>query len=171
MTAERREIEEKKDEKEEDMDEEEEEKDEKEEDMDDEAEDKDDEAEENDQKEEDMDEEEENKDDEEEADEPIGGEEVFRSDEKDYTNDEEDIELTKMDAWSQTEEEPVLVQENRLLRKKVEDMRFGFKTIEGNDGRTKFYTGLPSWAVFLHLFLFLAAPASSSCTVPVRRKV
>ena len=76
-----------------------------------------------------------------------------------FRSDEEDIELTKMDAWSRAEDEPAHVLENRQLhvRRKVEDMKFGFRTIEGNDDRIKFYTGLPSWAVFLHLFRFLAA--------------
>ena len=85
---------------------EEEDKDEEEEDKDEEEEKNDEEEEENDEKEEDMDEEEENKDEaeeeEEEEDELIGGEEVFRS-------DEEDIELTKMDAWSQAEDKPAYV--------------------------------------------------------------
>ena len=132
-----------------------------EEDIGEEEEDKDEEEEEKDEKEEDMDEEEEDKDEEEEEDELIGGEEVLRSDEENYINDEEDIELTMIDACSQTEDEPALVQENRPPQRKIEDRKFGFRTIEGNDDRTKFYTGLPSWAVFLHLFLFLAAPASS----------
>ena len=130
------------------------------EDKDEEGEDKDEEEEAKDEKEEDMDEEEEDKNEEEEEDDVIGGEKVFRSDEEGYINDEEDIELTMMDAWSQTEDEPVLVQENRLWRKLV-DMKFGIRTLEGNDDRTKFYTGLPSWTVFLHLFLFLSVSASS----------
>ena len=50
-------------------------------------------------------------------------------------------------------------------------MKFGIRTIEGNDDRTKFYTGLPSWAVFLHLFLFLAAPASSSCKLSLEDEI
>lgn len=37
---------------------------------------------------------------------------MFRSDEDNYINDEDDIELTVTDAWSQTEDEPALVLEN-----------------------------------------------------------
>ena len=48
------------------------------------------------------------KDEEEEEVELIGGEEVFRS-------DKEDTEMRKMNAWSQAEDKPAYVLENRLL--------------------------------------------------------
>ena len=36
------------------------------------------------------------------------------------------------------------------------NVKFGVIAIQGNDDSTKFFTGLPSWAVFLHLFTFLS---------------
>ena len=71
---------------------------------------------------------------------------------------------TLSDASSQTDDCAHLTQsimkENELLKRRLQDDRFGIKTIEANDEKTKFYTGLPSWSVFLHLFLFLAPPPS-----------
>ena len=52
-------------------------------------------------------------------------------------------------------------EENKHLRRRLEAESFGFKMIEGNDEKTRFYTGLPAWAVFLHLFLFLAVPSTT----------
>ena len=37
--------------------------------------------------------------------------------------------------------------------------------IEGNNKVTKFYTGLPTWAVFLHVFMFLSPFATDVCSV------
>ena len=37
--------------------------------------------------------------------------------------------------------------------------------IEGKDKATKFYTGLPTWAVFLHVFMFLSPFAMDVCSV------
>ena len=37
--------------------------------------------------------------------------------------------------------------------------------IEGNNKVTKFYTGLPTWAVFLHVFMFLSPFAMDVCSV------
>ncbi len=39
-----------------------------------------------------------------------------------------------------------------MLAKKV----FGVRIIEGNDVATKVFTGLPSWDMFLHVFMFLS---------------
>ncbi len=39
-----------------------------------------------------------------------------------------------------------------MLAKKV----FGVRIIEGNDVATKVFTRLPSWAMFLHVFMFLS---------------
>ena len=52
------------------------------------------------------------------------------------------------------------MKENELLKRRLDENTFGIRTIEANDEKTKFYTGLPSWGVFLHLFLFLAPPPS-----------
>lgn len=69
---------------------------------------------------------------------------------------------TLSDASSQTDDCAHLTQnimkESELLKRRLEDDRFGIRTIEANDEKTKFYTGLPSWSVFLYLFLFLAPP-------------
>ena len=45
-----------------------------------------------------------------------------------------------------------LTKENAKLRERT----FGVNTIQGNDSATKFYTGLPTWTVFVHLFAFLS---------------
>ena len=50
--------------------------------------------------------------------------------------------------------------------KKLQEERFGIATIQGNDEMTKFDTGLPTWAVFLHIFCFLSPhvpPSTSMC--------
>ena len=45
-----------------------------------------------------------------------------------------------------------LVEKNKALTNKV----FGVGMIEGSDTATKFYTGLPTWGMFLHVFMFLS---------------
>ncbi len=45
-----------------------------------------------------------------------------------------------------------LLEKNKVLAKKV----FGVRIIKGNDVATKVFTGLPSWAMFLHVFMFLS---------------
>jgi hypothetical protein len=45
-----------------------------------------------------------------------------------------------------------LQKEKDLLSSKV----FSIAMMEGNDTRTKFYTGLPTYPVFLHVFLFFS---------------
>ena len=52
------------------------------------------------------------------------------------------------------------VMEKELLKRQLEDEAFGIRTIEANDDKTKYYTRLPSWSVFLHLYLFLAPHSS-----------
>ena len=55
----------------------------------------------------------------------------------------------------QTVREQVLAAENKHLKQQVKNGSFGIQTIEADDKLTRFYTGLPTWPVFLHLFLFL----------------
>ena len=52
-------------------------------------------------------------------------------------------------------------EENKHLRRRLEAESFGFKMIEGNDEKTRFYTGLPAWRFFYISFLFLAVPSTT----------
>ena len=61
----------------------------------------------------------------------------------------------------QTEDELInklqkLEEENADLRKRLDTEIFSVKVVEGNDHLTRFYTGLPAWVIFLHLFNFLS---------------
>ena len=51
-----------------------------------------------------------------------------------------------------------MIKENAALRRKV----FEVSNIQGNDKATGYYTGLPTWGMFLHLFMFLSADVSPS---------
>ena len=62
----------------------------------------------------------------------------------------------------QTVREQVLAAENKRLKQQVKNGSFGIQTIEADDKLTGFYTGLPTWPVFLHLFLFLNVSNASS---------
>ena len=42
------------------------------------------------------------------------------------------------------------------LKLKLKSCRFTFRMLEGSDVKTKFYTGLPSWPVFLYVFTFVS---------------
>ena len=70
------------------------------------------------------------------------------------------------EACAQTQDSSSSVEnlkiENDVLRGKLEEERFGVTVIQGNDTMTKFFTGLPTWAVFLHLFCFLSPHLTSS---------
>lgn len=54
-----------------------------------------------------------------------------------------------------------LVADNQVLKKRLNDVEFGI--IEGNDCKTKFYSGLPTWTVFLHLCQFLSLYRTLFC--------
>lgn len=45
---------------------------------------------------------------------------------------------------------------NTELWKRLDAETFSVWIIEGDDYLTKFYTGLPAWVIFLHLFMFLS---------------
>ena len=49
-----------------------------------------------------------------------------------------------------------LEEENTELRRRLNAETFSVQIIESNDYLTKFYTGLPAWVIFLHLFMFLS---------------
>lgn len=51
--------------------------------------------------------------------------------------------------------------ENRSLKAKAEEATF-VQMIQGNDKTTHFYTGLPTWGMFLHIFAFLSAHVTPS---------
>lgn len=56
------------------------------------------------------------------------------------------------------EDVDAMVHEIYTLRKRL----FEISYIEGNDKATSYYTGLPSWFVFLHLYMFLSTDVLSS---------
>lgn len=81
------------------------------------------------------------------------------------TTDDVNIHLT-CDSGMQCEDDPLLL-ENRELRQEISRLReelgrhkWGVERIKDNDGMTKFYTGLPSFAIFLWLFNYLAPKCS-----------
>ena len=43
---------------------------------------------------------------------------------------------------------------------------FGISMIEGTDNATKFFTGLPNWNVFLHLFMFISPYVAPGRAIP-----
>jgi hypothetical protein len=57
--------------------------------------------------------------------------------------------------------------ENACLRKKV----FGISYIDGNDGATSYYTGLPTSSMFLHVYLFLSPDVSPSKVVSLEEEL
>ncbi|XP_021373035.1 uncharacterized protein LOC110463026 isoform X2 [Mizuhopecten yessoensis] len=60
----------------------------------------------------------------------------------------------------QCDEDPLLLEsrrlqeEVRLLKEEVRQLKWGVGKIKDNDTRTRFYTGLPTFAVFLWLYKF-----------------
>lgn len=55
----------------------------------------------------------------------------------------------------------ILLAEIEQLKSELKSSRFSFKMLEGNDLKTKFYTGLPSWPVFLYVFTFVSLDLNS----------
>ena len=47
-----------------------------------------------------------------------------------------------------------LIEKNKSLNHQLQDCAFSFKIMEANDNLTAFYTGLPSWVVFLHVYMY-----------------
>lgn len=81
------------------------------------------------------------------------------------TTDDVNIHLT-CDSGVQCKDDPLLL-ENRELRQEISRLReelgrhkWGVERIKDNDGMTKFYTGLSSFAIFLWLFNYLAPKCS-----------
>ena len=69
------------------------------------------------------------------------------------------VPLSTQDAGIQVESlSSRLRHENEELKKQVAQLqqKKGVTMIEGNDKLTQTFTGLPSWAMFLHLFMFLS---------------
>ena len=54
-----------------------------------------------------------------------------------------------------------LLAEIERLKLELKSSRFSFRMLEGNDLRTKFYTGLPSWPVFVYVFTFVSRDLNS----------
>ncbi|XP_021373034.1 uncharacterized protein LOC110463026 isoform X1 [Mizuhopecten yessoensis] len=65
-----------------------------------------------------------------------------------------------VDTGVQCDEDPLLLEsrrlqeEVRLLKEEVRQLKWGVGKIKDNDTRTRFYTGLPTFAVFLWLYKF-----------------
>ncbi|XP_062582669.1 uncharacterized protein LOC134244415 [Saccostrea cucullata] len=78
----------------------------------------------------------------------------------------DDIDIkTFNDKGVQCDPDPLL-EENLALRKELEDLKrerdrhkWSAEKIANDDGKTKYYTGLPSYAVFIWLFNFLRPKA------------
>ena len=73
--------------------------------------------------------------------------------------DEPIFSMTVVHAQQQTDETAEMfenyLKENADLREKLANQTCWVSMIKDNDERTSFYTGLPSWSVFVHVFLFL----------------
>ena len=77
-------------------------------------------------------------------------------------------EIPVSDCSQQTDDN--LVSEIELLKaenSRLKQSIFSLKLISGNDVSTRFYTGLPSYVVFLHLYTFLSPYVNSSRYLPL----
>ena len=50
------------------------------------------------------------------------------------------------------EENRILREENQSLKEEIQNLKWGVHKIKDDDKATKFYTGLPSFSVFLWLY-------------------
>ena len=65
--------------------------------------------------------------------------------------------VSTVDCAQQTEENlPRMLEALQKTHKKLQKKIFGIGMIEGNDNATKFYTKLPNWRIFPHIFMFLS---------------
>ena len=88
--------------------------------------------------------------------------------EEDVDDEEEEIVQEEYEGDVDDDEEQPgqitqLLEENKLLKRQLKDVTFGIEMIEANDEMTKFYTGLPTWPMFLHLLFFLNVTTHSCC--------
>ena len=58
-----------------------------------------------------------------------------------------------------------LIEKNKSLNHQLQECAFSFKIIEANDNLTAFYTGLPSWVVFLHVYMYTIPYISQGCSL------
>ena len=74
--------------------------------------------------------------------------------------DEPIFPITVVHTQQQTDETGEMLEkclkENAQLREKLASQTCGVSMIKENNERTSFYTGLSSWSVFVHVFLFLS---------------
>ena len=88
--------------------------------------------------------------------------------EEDVDDEEEEIVQEEYEGDVDDDEEQPgqitqLLEENKLLKRQLKDVTFGIEMIEANDEMTKFYTGLPTWPMFLYLLFFLNVTTHSCC--------
>ncbi|XP_021373733.1 uncharacterized protein LOC110463446 [Mizuhopecten yessoensis] len=81
--------------------------------------------------------------------------------------EEDDADVNVLvDTGVQCDEDPLLLEnrrlqeEVRLLKEEVRQLKWGVGKKKDNDTRTRFYTGLPTFAVFLWLYIYLSSKSS-----------
>ena len=75
--------------------------------------------------------------------------------------------VNMIDCSQQTEQDlSGMVESLQKKNKEMQERMFGISMIEGNDNATKFFTGLPNWNVFLHLFMFLSPYVAPGRAIP-----
>lgn len=70
---------------------------------------------------------------------------------------------TCVDGCTQTLPDQLLVSEaeNKKLKSELKASKFGIGMLEGDDTKTKFYTGLPTWSMFVYVFTFVSRDTPS----------